>query len=109
MFDNLPVAPDRGPYPLHGLGPIDVADLIAFALSLDERALSARFHRHMTPEMVSAHYRALDWDRTVAIAWIADGQIRGVQGRGAARAIRPASARGGISAVTNSNRHGDET
>ena len=37
-----------------------------------------RFHGFTTPEMVRAHYVALDWDAAILTAWVANGTVRGL-------------------------------
>ena len=60
------------------LGRNDADDLARFLIGLDERARNARFHRHMSPDMVRDHCAALDWDTVIVAAWVADGVILGV-------------------------------
>ncbi len=78
MFDATETAAQTGPFPIHRLGRHDAVRLTGFVAALDSHARHLRFDRLMTPAMLQAHYEALDWSRTVVLAWGIGPAIRGI-------------------------------
>ena len=81
MFDTLTAQSAslrHNDSPLRRLGQAESVHAAGFVAALPEQARYRRFHRAMSPAMVHAHYRALDWNSAIVLAWIEDGAMLGI-------------------------------